>query len=331
MNLPAVVAALRRPRSPRSSCSGTGGVRQRPGDPRRDVRGHRARDHGRLPPPAHPPLLPVAQAGGVRVRGARLDGGAGPGDQPGWPTTASTTRTPTRRATRTARTSGTATGRRGVSAASGTPTRAGCCPTRARPSKQVRAGPLRGPRACALINRRFPLIVLAGLAAAGARRVRAHGGTLAGAATGLLWGGLVRIFLVHHVTWSVNSVCHFLGTRRFETDDESPTCSGSRCPRSASPGTTTTTPSRAPPSTGCGAGRLDPSALVIRGLERVGLARNVVRIAPERQQQRETDGARRAGRAETPSVPAGLLASLTRVASSPARFSSPNAQAIWVS
>ena len=37
-------------------------------------------------------------------------------------------------------------------------------------------------------------------------------GTLAGAATGLLWGGLVRIFFVHHVTWSVNSVCHFFGT-----------------------------------------------------------------------------------------------------------------------
>ena len=39
--------------------------------------------------------------------------------------------------------------------------------------------------------------------------------------TGLLWGGLVRIFFVHHVTWSVNSVCHFLGSRRFDTDDRS--------------------------------------------------------------------------------------------------------------
>ena len=38
-------------------------------------------------------------------------------------------------------------------------------------------------------------------------------GTLAGAATGLLWGGLVRIFFVHHITWSVNSVCHFIGSR----------------------------------------------------------------------------------------------------------------------
>jgi stearoyl-CoA desaturase (delta-9 desaturase) len=39
--------------------------------------------------------------------------------------------------------------------------------------------------------------------------------------TGLIWGGLVRIFLVHHVTWSVNSVCHTFGGRAFETTDRS--------------------------------------------------------------------------------------------------------------
>lgn len=44
-------------------------------------------------------------------------------------------------------------------------------------------------------------------------------GTAVGALTALLWGGFVRIFFVHHITWSVNSVCHFLGTRRFDTDD----------------------------------------------------------------------------------------------------------------
>ncbi len=36
---------------------------------------------------------------------------------------------------------------------------------------------------------------------------------------GLLWGGLVRVFLTHHVTWSVNSVCHTFGKREFETND----------------------------------------------------------------------------------------------------------------
>ena len=36
--------------------------------------------------------------------------------------------------------------------------------------------------------------------------------TWTGVLLGFLWGGLVRIFLVHHVTWSVNSVCHLWGT-----------------------------------------------------------------------------------------------------------------------
>lgn len=39
--------------------------------------------------------------------------------------------------------------------------------------------------------------------------------------SGLLWGGLVRIFLTHHVTWSVNSVCHLFGSRPFRTKDRS--------------------------------------------------------------------------------------------------------------
>ena len=39
--------------------------------------------------------------------------------------------------------------------------------------------------------------------------------------TGLLWGGLVRVFFVHHVTWSVNSVCHTFGKRAYETTDRS--------------------------------------------------------------------------------------------------------------
>lgn len=39
--------------------------------------------------------------------------------------------------------------------------------------------------------------------------------------SGLLWGGLVRVFLNHHVTWSVNSVCHTFGKREFQTTDRS--------------------------------------------------------------------------------------------------------------
>lgn len=45
--------------------------------------------------------------------------------------------------------------------------------------------------------------------------------TWSAAATGLLWGGLVRIFLVHHSTWSINSICHLFGTSLFRTEDRS--------------------------------------------------------------------------------------------------------------
>ena len=45
--------------------------------------------------------------------------------------------------------------------------------------------------------------------------------TWTGALLGLVWGGLVRIFLVHHVTWSVNSVCHLWGRQPFPGRDQS--------------------------------------------------------------------------------------------------------------
>lgn len=135
------------------------------------------------------------------------------------------------------------------------------------------------------ISRRFPLLVLATLAIPALAGFLVSG-TLVGALTGLLWGGLVRIFFVHHVTWSVNSVCHFLGTRRFDTDDRStnvfwlaiPSLGESwhhnhhAFPRSAAHGLKRWEP--------------DPSALIISGMEKVGLARNVVRISPERQAER---------------------------------------------
>ncbi len=46
-------------------------------------------------------------------------------------------------------------------------------------------------------------------------------GTWFGALLGFLWGGLVRMFVGHHVTWSINSVCHLWGSRPFKTRDES--------------------------------------------------------------------------------------------------------------
>jgi stearoyl-CoA desaturase (Delta-9 desaturase) len=46
-------------------------------------------------------------------------------------------------------------------------------------------------------------------------------GTPSGAWTGFVWGGLVRILFVHHVTWSINSVCHVWGRQPFKSRDES--------------------------------------------------------------------------------------------------------------
>jgi stearoyl-CoA desaturase (Delta-9 desaturase) len=46
-------------------------------------------------------------------------------------------------------------------------------------------------------------------------------GSWDGLLTGFLWCGLVRVFLLQHVTWSINSICHLFGTRPFETSDQS--------------------------------------------------------------------------------------------------------------
>jgi stearoyl-CoA desaturase (Delta-9 desaturase) len=144
----------------------------------------------------------------------------------------------------------------------------------------------RGMRA---ISRRFPLLVLASLLIPFALGWLLHG-TFAGALRGLVWGGLVRIFFVHHVTWSVNSICHFFGRRRFPLDDHStnvawlaiPSLGESwhhnhhAFPRSASHGLRWW--------------EIDVSGLVIRAMNRLGLAWNVVQIAPERQEQKAAAG-----------------------------------------
>lgn len=66
----------------------------------------------------------------------------------------------------------------------------------------------------------FPVWVLAGLLIpAGLGGLLTASWT--GALFGLLWGGLARIFLVHHVTWSINSICHLWGRRPFESNDQS--------------------------------------------------------------------------------------------------------------
>jgi stearoyl-CoA desaturase (delta-9 desaturase) len=140
-------------------------------------------------------------------------------------------------------------------------------------------------RGMRLISSLFPLWLLATLAIPYGLGW-AIGGTSDAALMGLLWGGPVRLFFVHHVTWSINSICHFHGLRRFDNDDYSTNVpwlaalslgeawhhNHHAFPRSAFHGLKWY--------------EFDPSALVIRGMRRVGLAWNVVEISPERQQEK---------------------------------------------
>jgi stearoyl-CoA desaturase (delta-9 desaturase) len=136
------------------------------------------------------------------------------------------------------------------------------------------------------IGRRFPLLALASVFIPTVAGFCLDGFTLAGALGGFVWGGLVRIFLVHHVTWSVNSVCHFFGRRRFDTGDQSTNVAWLSL---VSLGESWHHNHHAFPRSayhGLRRWELDPSGLIISTLHRMGLAWNVVRITPERQRER---------------------------------------------
>jgi stearoyl-CoA desaturase (delta-9 desaturase) len=75
-------------------------------------------------------------------------------------------------------------------------------------------------RDIAIMSRLFPVLAMASILLPGLVGW-AVTGTFAGAATGVVWAGLVRIALLHHVTWSVNSLCHMFGARPFDAPDHS--------------------------------------------------------------------------------------------------------------
>ena len=89
------------------------------------------------------------------------------------------------------------------------------------------------------------------------------GGGVGGALTALLWAGGVRILVLHHVTWSINSLCHTFGDRPFKTTDRSTNLAGWRWSRWVSPGTTATTRSRVGPPRSAGWSVVDTSARLI--------------------------------------------------------------------
>jgi stearoyl-CoA desaturase (delta-9 desaturase) len=133
------------------------------------------------------------------------------------------------------------------------------------------------------IDSTFVLWVVVGLAVPFGLGV-ALSGNIAGGLTGLLWGGAVRMVLLHHVTFSINSLCHFFGRRDYDTGDESRNLAW-LAPLSF--GEAWHNNHHAFPTSaahGLGRRQVDPSALVISGLERLGLVWDVVRVDPQRRE-----------------------------------------------
>ena len=138
------------------------------------------------------------------------------------------------------------------------------------------------------ISNLFPVLVLVGFAIPAV-----IGGLVtmswSGALLGFLWGGIVRMFALHHVTWSVNSVCHIWGAKEYASGDESRNNAimgilafgeGWHNNHHAFP---------ASARHGLKWWQFDSSWMVIRTLEKIGLAKKVRLPAPERLEARRVE------------------------------------------
>ena len=116
------------------------------------------------------------------------------------------------------------------------------------------------------------------------------GGTVDTGLEGMLWGGAVRILVLHHVTYSINSLCHFFGRRRFATGDHSrnllwlaPLSFGEAWHNNHHAFPTSAIH-------GLGRREIDFSGILISVLERAGLVWDVQRIPPDRQAAKTLQG-----------------------------------------
>jgi len=135
------------------------------------------------------------------------------------------------------------------------------------------------------VDRTFVLWVILGLAFAFGLGVVLTG-SVKGGLTALLWGGAARIFLLHHATFSINSLTHFFGRQDYETGDQSRNLAWLAIPTW---GEAWHNNHHAFPTSyrhGLKRWQIDPSAGMIRVLEMVGLAWDVVRVDPSRRQQK---------------------------------------------
>ena len=158
-----------------------------------------------------------------------------------------------------------------------------------RAAKDRYAGDLIADPVISWVNRTFFLWVAVGLLVPFGLGW-AIGGSVELGLTGLLWGGAVRMLVLHHVTYSINSLCHVFGSRRYATDDESrnlmwlaPLAMGENFHNNHHAFPTSA-------RHGLGRGQLDSSAAVIGLMERLGLVWDVKRPS-EAQQAKKLIGA----------------------------------------
>jgi stearoyl-CoA desaturase (delta-9 desaturase) len=137
------------------------------------------------------------------------------------------------------------------------------------------------------VDRTFVLWVAAGLAAAFGLGVLLTG-SVKGGLVALLWGGAARIFFMHHATFSINSLCHYFGRHDYDTGDESRNLAWLAIPTW---GEAWHNNHHAFPTSyrhGLKRWQIDPSAAIIRTLEMMGLAWDVVRVDPTRRERKAT-------------------------------------------
>ena len=137
------------------------------------------------------------------------------------------------------------------------------------------------------VNRTFFLWAVLGFVVAFALGF-AIGGDLTAGLTAMLWGGAVRVFVLHHVTYSINSLCHMFGRQPFQTKDESRNLAWLALPTMGEAWHNNHHAFPTSATHGLGRWQVDLSALVISAMEKLGLAWDVVRISPERQAAKAT-------------------------------------------
>ena len=129
------------------------------------------------------------------------------------------------------------------------------------------------------VDRSFPLIAFMSVVLPGILGLVITRSWMGGL-TAFIWGGLARIFFLHHVTWSINSICHFYGSRPFRSKDLS---TNNWIMALLSFGEGWHNSHHAFPTSykhGLGRFQFDPSAWFITGLKKTGLARNVRMPSP---------------------------------------------------